>query len=239
MDTYITKDRNNFWQLNWLDKFLVGHKGFIAGGCFKNIFENKKVKDIDIFFESEEDWADAVLYFDKRTPNYFDIFEPEEEDIFDGTTDVEPEYMFKYENHKVKAYTHIKSGIQIELCRATFGKPKDVLNNFDFTITKFAYYKEEVPDEPIDESYSFDALEAVHIEYKTMFHKDFFEHLQLKRLVVDDRIPFPMSTFERTIRYIGYGYRPCKETKLKIALAINEMVPEQIETNESLYDGWD
>lgn len=33
----VEKDRGNFWMLNWLDQYMVGHKGFIAGGCFKNI----------------------------------------------------------------------------------------------------------------------------------------------------------------------------------------------------------
>ena len=49
----------NYRQLWWLDKFLAGHKGFIAGGCFKNIFNNERVKDLDIFFESEKDFLEA------------------------------------------------------------------------------------------------------------------------------------------------------------------------------------
>ena len=63
-------------------------------------------------------------------------------------------------------------------------------------------------------------LIPTHIEYKIVCDENFFEHLNLKRLVTDDKIPFPMSTFERMIRYIGYGYRPCRETKVKIATAI-------------------
>lgn len=46
---FVEKDIDNFMVLNWLDYYMVGHKGFIAGGCFKNIFCNEKVKDIDIF----------------------------------------------------------------------------------------------------------------------------------------------------------------------------------------------
>ena len=69
--------------------------------------------------------------------------------------------------------------------------------------------------------------------------ENFFEHLHLKRLVTDDKIPFPMSTFERMMRYIKYGYMPCKETKLKIAKAVNELSSEQIQANNSLYDGMD
>ena len=38
----IEKNRDNFFQLRQLDKFMIGHNGFIAGGCFKNIFENNQ-----------------------------------------------------------------------------------------------------------------------------------------------------------------------------------------------------
>ena len=46
----IKQDRENFHMLNFLDKFMMGHKGYIAGGCFKNIFNGEKIKDIDIYF---------------------------------------------------------------------------------------------------------------------------------------------------------------------------------------------
>ena len=77
------------------------------------------------------------------------------------------------------------------------------------------------------------------IEYKVMYDDKFFEHLHTKRLVVDDKILFPMSTFERMIRYIKYGYMPCRETKLKIATAIHETNIEDISVSKSLYEGMD
>lgn len=122
----IKRDRENFWMLNWLDEYMTGHKGFICGGCFKNIFNKEKVKDLDIFFENESDFDDA-----------------------------------------------------------------------------------------------------------------FFEHLHLKRIVIDKDIPFPMSTFERMLRYAKYGYFPCKETKMKIINALRDLTDEQVELSESLYDGMD
>lgn len=202
----VEKDRNNFWMLNWLDKYMVGHKGFIAGGCFKNIFSKEKVKDIDIFFESLSDWQEAVQYFDSMTPGY------------EGDNKRDEEYIFHYENDKVKAYKNAKSGIRVELCRALFGTAKEVISQFDFTM-------EKKPD--------------THIEYRIVCDENFFEHLHLHRLVIDDKIPFPISTFERMIRYIGYGYKPCKETKLKIAMAIHELSEQEVSVGESLYDGMD
>lgn len=232
----IKRDRENFYILNFLDKFMEGHKGFIVGGCFKNIFNHEKVKDIDIFFENQSDYDDAINYFDSMTPNY------------EGDDKREEEYFFHYENDNVKAYKHKETGIVLELCQKVFGKPKEILENFDFTITKFAYYKEEVEDdtgdsivqdpfgiEPIGETNQV----ATHIEYKILCDDKFFEHLHLHRLVTDDKILYPMSTFERTIRYVKYGYMPCKETKLKIAQSIQSLTKEQVEVGQSLYDGMD
>ena len=69
--------------------------------------------------------------------------------------------------------------------------------------------------------------------------QQFFEHLHLKRIVIDKDIPFPMSTFERMLRYAKYGYFPCKETKMKIINALRDLTDEQVELSESLYDGMD
>ena len=38
----IKQDRENFQMLNFLDKFMMVHKGYKAGGCFKNIFNVDK-----------------------------------------------------------------------------------------------------------------------------------------------------------------------------------------------------
>lgn len=214
----IKRDRENFWMLNWLDEYMTGHKGFICGGCFKNIFNKEKVKDLDIFFENKSDFDDAVQYFDSQTPGY------------DGDDVRDEKYHFHYENDNVKAYKHIETGVVIELCCKIFGKPEEILNKFDFTITKFAYYKEEVEEIGIAET---------HIEYKILMDDAFFEHLHLKRIVIDKDIPFPMSTFERMLRYAKYGYFPCKETKMKIINALRDLTDEQVELSESLYDGMD
>lgn len=132
---FTREDRGNFWILNWLDEFMIGHKGFICGGCFKNIFNKENVKDIDMFFESESDYEDAVQYFDSMTPGY------------EGDDKRSEEYTFYYENDNVKAYKHIRTGVRIELCSKIFGKPEEILSQFDFSITKFAYYKAIIEDE--------------------------------------------------------------------------------------------
>lgn len=214
-------DRDNFWVLNWLDEFMIGHNGFICGGCFKNIFNKERVKDIDIFFKNQTDWNNAVEHYDNLTVGYW---------TGDGgeVSEDEAEYIFYYENDNVKAYKHIETGTVIELCCKIFGTAEEILNQFDFTITKFAYYKENVKDE-----------DGESIVYKVMYDDCFFEHLHMKRLVTDKNILFPMSTFERMLRYAKYGYFPCKETKMKIIQAIRNLSEKQVELSESLYDGMD
>ena len=188
------------------------------------------------FFKSQSDYDDAVQYFDSMTPGY------------EGDDKREEEYSFYYENDNVKAYKHKSTGIVVELCCKIFGTEEEILNQFDFTVTKFAYYKADVEDETGAEiEYDPFGIEPVepekkpetHIEYRIMHDDKFFEHLHLKRLVTDNRILYPMSTFERMLRYAKYGYFPCKETKLKIIKAIRELDDGQVELSESLYDGMD
>lgn len=227
----VTQEKDNFWILNWLDEFMIGHKGFICGGCFKNIFTHEKVKDLDIFFKNQNDFDDAVQYFDSMTTGY------------DGGDKRAEEYRFYYENVNVKAYKHIRTGTVLELCNKIFGTAESILKQFDFTIAKFAYYKAEVEDEtgallegtPLVVGEKRDT----HIEYRVMHDDKYFEHLHMKRLVVDDSIPFPMSTFERMFRYAKYGFFPCKESKMKIIQALRGLTDSQVELSENLYDGMD
>lgn len=213
----VEKKFEDFFTLNWLNEFLVGHKGAICGGCFKNIFNGEKVKDIDVFFRSLDDWERAVSYFDAMTGGYDDDDKEAEE------------YYFYYENDRVKAYKHIKTGVVVELCRKIFGSAREIIDSFDFTITKFALCKEEVADED----------GKTRIETKIYCDDKFFEHLHLKRTVIDNKIPFPMSTFDRMLRYAKYGYFPCRDTKLKLIGAIRELDERAVELSESLYDGAD
>lgn len=61
----------------------------------------------------------------------------------------------------------------------------------------------------------------------------------MKRLVTDGIIPYPMSTFERMLRYAKYGYFPCRETKMKIIKALRDLDDRRVELSENLYDWMD
>ena len=212
MSEFKVKEILNFRQLYFLDKFLIGHKGFVAGGCFKNIFNKQAVKDIDMFFESKEDFNDAVKYFK-------DLIKENPE-----------EWRKSYENKNVWAIYSEKDKLRIELVRSVFGSPKEIISDFDFSVTKFAYYRNE---DNID-------VEDYMAQFEVMYHEDYFEHLQMKRLVIDDEIPFPVSTFNRSYKYQSYGYGLCKESKIKLITSLREIdVLNEDELGKSLYEGKD
>ena len=110
----------------------------------------------------------------------------------------------------------------LEFIESEFGKPEEILRSFDFTVAKMAYYKEPKYEEKEDDYFPFSSASIVAYEYKLLYHEKFFEHLHMKRLVIDENIPFPISTWERTYRYKGYGYDMCRETKKKLLEAIQK-----------------
>lgn len=197
-------------QLNILKRYLKGHNGFIAGGVFRNIFEGKPVRDVDIFFESHSDWVTAVKYYQKK------------------------KWREIYRNDRAISFQDPKRAIRIELI-GTYSPlirpnepeiyhvgPEDTISTlFDFTITKFVLFKA-----------GGDLLVAHHPEY--------FKHLYLKRLVIDNNIVRVMSTFERTYKYQRYGYSLCRESKKKLIRAIQgaERVEDWMLT-ASFYNGLD
>lgn len=90
-----------------------------------------------------------------------------------------------------------------------------------------AYYKEPKYEEKEDDYFPFSSASIVAYEYKLLYHEKFFEHLHMKRLVIDENIPFPVSTWERSYRYKGYGYNMCRETKKKLLQAIKGVNVEE------------
>lgn len=201
----IKQKSDNFKMLGFLNKFIAENKGFICGGCFKDIFNKKQVRDIDIFFESPNDYNEAVLQFNNND-----------------------EFVHYYSSKNAEGYRYKNADLTIELCHSIYGTPEQILKQFDFTIVKFAYFKERI-----------DIDTEITTEYKVLYHERFFEHLLLKRLVVDENILLPISTFERMLKYIRYGFYPCYETKLRLLTAINQLSETQVQVKENLYDGYD
>lgn len=162
-------------KLRFLDRFMTNHSGYIAGGCFKGLFLGEKIKDVDLFFECEESARKAISSFKDNN-----------------------EYSESWSNDRVSAFRCNKTGIIVEVVLSFFGQPAEMIANFDFTITKAFYAKNEAGE------YEFEA------------HERFFEHLINRKLVIDDKILFPLSTFNRSFRYCKYGFGLCGESKTKL-----------------------
>lgn len=212
MSDFTNRSIDNLWKVTVLDEYMIGHKGFIAGGCFKNLFNDQRIKDIDVFFLNDTDYIEADEYYS-------------------GNDD----YHFYYDSKKVKAFKNIKTGIIVELVNSVYGTPEEIISSFDFTIVKMAYFKQVTNDAPFADEESIDSI----TEYRLLHHKDIFEHLFFKRLVIDSTIKFPNSTFERALKYKGYGYGLCKESKLKLIEAIKSSNNPNDNLTESFYDGMD
>lgn len=204
MNSFVDKSAKVLNKVRFLDIYMAGHKGYIAGGCFKNIFEGKKIKDIDVFFESEKDHTEAVIYFKDNE-----------------------DYVFSYKNEKVNAYKNTKTNIRVELVKGSYGTAQEMLEGFDFSIAKFSYYRKITKDENGEES----------TEFVCKFHTDFFEHLMCKKLVLEPTILFPVSTWERALRYTKYGYGLCFESKQNLLTTLKDA--DISDLSNSLYNGID
>lgn len=97
--------------------------------------------------------------------------------------------------------------------------------------------KEELEKE--GDYFPFSFTDIVGYEYKLLYHDKFFEHLHMKRLVIDENIPFPVSTWERSYKYKGYGYNMCRETKKKLLQALKGVNVEEEDVSLYADGGWD
>jgi hypothetical protein len=95
-------------------------------------------------------------------------------------------------------------------------------SNFDFTITKFSLYSFEENQETM---------------FNVVFVDTFFEDLSTNKLVIDDKLLFPVSTFERSYRYRDYGFGLCKESKSKLLEALKTANTDDL--SNDLYFGID
>ena len=240
---YIKSPINSFFQLNQLKRYLKDIDGaFISGGCFKNIFKNEPVKDIDIFFFNQQYFEDAVDEYEYNT-----------------------KYSKLFENDNCIAFKHKKNHTQVELIRSIFGTPEEIMNNFDFTIVKACLLKSTqlpiypsstqsviinspltIPIDLFEELRSIPpAIDFIEEEanineesWDFIYHDKFFEHLLLNKLVIDNQIPKSVATFNRALKYAGYGYGLCRESKVKLANAIIQTGDVE-DINNDLYFGWD
>ena len=208
---YKQNNIRNHFKLFKLSKYIEEMSGaFIAGGCFKDIFTGKPVRDVDIFFKDKFSYERGLELYSKKVE--------------------EGGYILKYENENCTAF-QCKKGVVIELIKSIFGTPEHIMNNFDFTVVKFAQeYREKTPDGEL-------------VDNKIIHHIDFFEHLHTKKLVIDELLPVPkpISTANRVLKYTRYGFNLCRGSKVRLLQSLISIPQETLENqlNQGLYGGWD
>lgn len=158
------KYRESKKRIRELEPYLENHKGFIAGGCFKDLFLKREFKDIDIFFKNVVDRRQAEEYFRDNSS-----------------------YSLVYENKNAISFKNQNTGVRLELITCIGGTPEQVLDLFDFSITKFA-------------------LEKTEDGYRNLFISSFFQDLVEGQLVIDE-LAAPRSTLSRSYRYRDYGFK--------------------------------
>lgn len=154
-----------------------------------------------------------------------------DENVFDGVVAQATDEIGEpiYVNEKSTGF-RTEDGVRLDVVRTIFGTPAEILDSFDFTVTQMA-----LTPLPAAE----DGTET----FGLICHPAFFEHLHMKRLVIEsDSLPFPLSTFERSYRYTRYGFGICKDSKVRLLMQIASFNPSAISLDamsQSLYDGMD
>lgn len=109
MNNFVIDTPDNFWQIRWLDKYMEGHKGFIAGGCFKNILSGERVKDKISLMTEEEQQKEVAVWGENMNLMKDCSLEKTDEDLYYNTewdytceeSELEPEDKNDPDVHKV------------------------------------------------------------------------------------------------------------------------------------------
>ena len=186
---FVKKAVSEFPELIGLTEYIPEGMGYIAGGFFKDYFLKKHSKDLDIFFSSAEQFEQRRNFFESKA----------------GFTK-------KYSTDNSIGFEDT-AGQNIDLVRPSFRRnPREMLNTFDFTVSKFCLYYSELEK-----------------DYFCLYHKDFFEHLTQRKLVIDDGITFPFGTFERALRYSHYGFHLDICSRYALIVAINNLTGSEMD----------
>lgn len=200
MNDYITEkfndiDIDKYKKLDFLKEYIEKFNCYIGGGCFKELLDNKEPKDIDLFFRNCKDFDEALDVAKKDSR--FRLLSKNDSAVtyFDNNTDKIVQFILK----------------------RFFETADKMLDDFDFTITKFTIYKEDS-------------------ELKILRDKDFFKDLKEKKLSIKDEVNTPISTYLRVFKYLGYGFEIERTLINKIGLALIELDIDNDNVMELYYE---
>lgn len=151
----------------------------VAGGFFKDYFSGKKPKDIDLYFKDPATVQGTEKII--AAADYKKVFASEA--------------VTRYKNKQMT----------VDIVTKLFGSPQEIIAEFDFTICKFAVYRQGN-------------------DFMAIYHKDFFLDLHAKKVAAKDTpMNYPVDSLRRLLRYCQYGYKPDDDTIFSIAEGINQI----------------
>lgn len=222
MTEFVHESGSEFPMMHHYDKMLFHVGDMIAGGFAKNAVLGNRPRDLDMYFNSVDDLEDTRLRL-----------------LADG-------WEKRYESPHAIGVTD--GHTSVDLVKMEFGSAEEILATFDFTVCKFAWVRVGEIVSEIENAGQIDDKEGGADGYpcEAVFASTFFEHLAMKRLVIDDKLPLPLSTFQRMFKYTRYGFNLCRASKVKLLTAINDAVtslPQGSDINDALsnilYEGID
>ena len=195
---WIHEDGDNFPFLHRYEKFVLQPGDCIAGGFAKNALLHKQPRDLDMYFPSQEHYLHT-----------------KEVMVNDG-------WSVKYDTDHATCLT--KDNLSIDLVKVHYGTAEQIIDGFDFTICKFAWVRlREDHNDNDDDLFIDDGVDDEGYPFEAVFSPVFFEHLAMKRLVIDNMMVLPLNTFQRMFKYTRYGYNLTRESKIKLISAIHSI----------------
>jgi hypothetical protein len=147
-----------------------------------------------------------TLFYENRVISNIDIFFNTLEDL-----NKFKDFVSEFEDCEIideDEYTiHFKYKTKhIKLYKKNLGTPQEVLNNFDFTICQIAF----VPKQNC-----------------FVMHQHFLWHIETKQIVINQSVPFPLSSIDRITKYASRGFQISSEQSMILALLINKVRVEE------------
>lgn len=168
-------------------------KFIIAGGLFRAFLSNETPHDMDIFFPKCK--AETLII------NLY-MLDPNWEDT--GSSD------------NCRNFRNKNTGVEVDVVTSFHEEPYQLLETFDFVITKFAFVFNSWGD------------------IEVIYHKKYFEDLYKKTLNYDFDDEEPdwsgIKQLQRVIKYSNYGYKLSKKSLLSFVRFLKATEEEDVES---------
>lgn len=185
---------------------LTTNNAIIAGGVFTSIFgKDKKINDIDIWFSNVDDYSRTIKLMS----------------VFCGVNKPEVDGMFSSRNSNFyeskNSMTYIVNNVKYQFIKPNkyfVGNVNKIVNQFDFTCVMCGV---DLGNNEI------------------FFHKNFFNDLKSKRLIINPNLSSKGNLLNRIIKYTKEKQYRISDSERMVALRIFSKLTEEEIVNSSMY----